>query len=191
MLQNSNPVSLESLAEAFCMTIANAYRLVEDGEKLLRNNRYLGAVGSFYHAIDEIVRAHLIGKAAAFKTEDQERWNGFWRVSENRPEKLRILESEVHANIFPDPREAEGAKGLLEKIKSEFVYVAYDPTSGAFVPPGEVVVRSNQVATLAKDLHHYVLRLFSFFNFQGLPTPQSVLQVFRDVHPEPDRAAAP
>lgn len=72
-----NPLSLNALAEGYCKSIENAKRLIDDGEILVKCNRFLGAISSFRLAIEEMAKAHLINQAAIFDEHNSDKWKWF------------------------------------------------------------------------------------------------------------------
>jgi hypothetical protein len=110
-------------------------------------------------------------------------------VVENRREKLKILETEINAEMFRDPSQATRGRELIGMIKNELVYVSFDKAAGHFLLPAEISFQYKPDQVLAKEIYSYVLSLFTHFNFHGLPNPQVILHAFQDMqrqsHPDP------
>ena len=177
---NTRSLTCERLADGFCLAIDNAYRLVEDGENLLRAQRYLGAIGLFTHAMDELMKAHVISRAPGFREDDASSWDWFWRVLADRKEKLDLLERDIHPNVFRNKEDEAEMRRLLKALRSQFVYADYREETSEFALPGGAPVRMGGDQKIAKLVYRYVLALFSHFNFYGKPNPQAVHQVFCD-----------
>jgi|GEM_PF-6142511 len=84
----SRPLLLQMLAEGYCKSIENAKRLIDDGNVLIKNKRYVGAINSLRLAIEEIAKALLMNQAALFKKDDKQKWEWFWEVFFNHKKSL-------------------------------------------------------------------------------------------------------
>jgi len=169
-------LSLEEMANSFCLLMANAYRLIEDGEKLSAARRHTGAVGSFQAAVLEIIRGHLIAEAVLLEDDDADGWDRFWEDQNDRARLLRILEDQIHDKMYRDQRAHERYQRGLSLLPLEFVRISFD--GRLFLPPGGDLAGHENIEAAARSYYEYVMGLFHAFNFYGLPNPATQIQTF-------------
>ena len=177
--QVKNSIDLDELSQAYCLAVANSYRLVEDAEKLFGNRRFLAAVASCKNAVEELLKAHLISKAVLFDENDAEKWDWFWDVFPDRLKKLNFLETEIHSNIFKNRSDTEEYMEVVEVLKENFVGVWFDKKKDKFAPPGDILAKSPDERALARRIYEYVLSLYKALNIHGLPKPWDTKEVFK------------
>jgi hypothetical protein len=177
---NNQPavLSLEELANSFCLMMANAYRLIEDGEKLHAAGRHLGAIGSFQAATDELVRGHLISKAVTLTDRDGEGWKEFWSGMNDRSKRLEVLEREIHPEIYKSDDSRRRYHESFALLGLDFVCNRFEEASGRFLPPGGSLGGLSSMEEAAKSYYEYVIGLYHAFNFYGLPNPATQAQTF-------------
>ena len=172
-------VSLEELANGYCLAVGNAFRLVEDGEKLFHIKRYSGAAGLFRDAVNEVVKAHLIHNAVTLAEDDEAGWNLFWKKFRGWQEKFDVLETEIHPHIYrTDEAKARYAKAH-PLLKVDFTRLRFHEEMVQFLPPGANLLGHGNDEEITRTLYEYVLGLFHAFNFGGLPNPKTQFETFR------------
>jgi len=169
-------LTLEELANGYCLFMANGYRLIEDGEKLLAARRPLGALGCFQQAAEELVRGHLLSEAVVLEDEDAAGWTRFWRDLSDRTRLLEILDAQIHPDIYRNEKSRERYERGAKLLPLEFVRIAF--RSGRFDAPGGNLAGLPSVEDAARGYYEYVLGLFHAFNFYGLPNPATQIQTF-------------
>jgi hypothetical protein len=171
-------LTLEELANAYCLMMANAYRLIEDGEKLSAAGRPLGAVGCFQAATDELVRGHLIGKAVLLEETDDAGWSEFWANMNDRARRLAILERDIHPDIYRSDDSRGRYRTGMTLLPREFIHNHFEAATGRFLPPGDDTAAIGDMRAVAKAYYEYVIGLYHAFNFYGLPNPATQIQTF-------------
>jgi hypothetical protein len=171
-------LSLEECANGYCLAMTNAYRLIEDGEKLLIQRRFLGAIGCFQAALDELVVGFLISKAVTFADDDEAAWENFWAVFHDRAARRTLLEREIHPRVYRDA-DAEDRYGDGHRLLPfDFVATTFDDHALCFVPPGGGVMNEGNERETAGRYYEYIMGLFHAFNFYGLPNPAAQAKTF-------------
>lgn len=170
------PLSIEELANGYCLFMANAYRLIEDGEKLAATRRHLGAIGCFQAAVEEIVRGHLLEKVVAVEESDAAAWNAFGKTLDDRSRLLDVLTGEIHQEIYRSGTAQEDHARWIPLLHLDFVRTRFD--GRLFVPPGGNLAGLDDMESAARGYYKYVLGLFNAFNFFGLPNPAAQLKTF-------------
>lgn len=178
MTSEPTVLTLEELANAYCLMMANAYRLIEDGEKLSMAGRYVGAIGSFQAATDELVRGHLISNAVLLADEDAAGWREFWATMNDRSKRLQVLEKEIHHNIYRSEESKHRYDRGFALLSRDFVHNTFDEASGTFLPPGGDLAGHASMQEAGKSYYEYVIGLYHAFNFYGLPNPATQIQTF-------------
>ena len=178
MKNDRPPLSLEECANAYCLLMANAYRLIEDGEKLSAQKRFVGAVGSFHAAAHEIVRAHLISHAVVLEESNEAGWRRFWFDIDDRSRRLEILESDIHPSIYRSETARTRYAESFRLLDDDFRHVAYDDAREIFLPPGGAHLADHADKELARLSYEYIMGLFHAFNFYGLPNPLTQIKTF-------------
>ena len=112
-------VPVAELARGHCLAVANARRLILDGELLLNSGSFLSAISQFRLAVEELAKAHLITNASVFKTTDTEKWKWFWSAFDNHREKLRIIEYEFHWEHYRDRDEFNRRISVLRSSREK------------------------------------------------------------------------
>ncbi len=171
-------LSLEELANSYCLMMANAYRLIEDGEKLSAAGRALGALGSFQAATEELVRGHLIGQAVLFDDADATAWNAFWETMNDRKKLLQVLENEIHNEIYRSEDARRRYDVGFSLLKLDFVLNTFETSTGQYRPPGGDLNGLPSMENAAKAYYEYVIGVYHAFNFYGLPNPATQAQTF-------------
>lgn len=180
-------ISLEELTNGYCLAVANAFRLVEDGETLYMQKRFNGAAGLFRDAVNEIVKAHLIQKAVLLEDSDTDGWELFHRQFHGWKEKLEVLDKDIHPFIYKSDDARRRYEQAHELMEIDFTRLAFDETSKIFLPPGGNIFSKRSDKDIVKILYEYVLGLFHAFNFGGLPDPKSQYQSFRAMKTYPEK----
>jgi AbiV family abortive infection protein len=174
-----NPLSLDALAEGYCKSIWNAKRLIDDGEILIKCERYLGAINSFRLAIEEMAKAHLINQAAIFDEQESDKWKWFWTAFRRHAEKLKLLEYEFHWKSYKDKKEFNRRINLLVSTREKSIYVDFDPGSGRFWSPEERFMLAGDIRETAKLDFKDALLLFKRLIPAGMPSIDTTLNVFQ------------
>lgn len=169
-------LTIEELANAYCLFMANAYRLIEDGERLAAAQRHLGAIGSFQAAVEEIVRGHLIEKAVAFEDSDVTSWQEYWTVLGSRERLLALLTGDIHREIYDSEKARADYVSGINLLPLDFSRIRFD--GNIFLPPGGDLAGMTDMESAAKAYYKYVMGLFNAFNFFGLPNPAAQLKTF-------------
>ena len=171
------PLSIEELSNAYCLVIANSYRLVEDAEKSFGQKRFISAAASVSQAILEIVRGHIITQAAALQ-ENSSEWSWFWEGMKNKNQQIKFLEEQIHPKVFRNEKDSEKYKIVTKVLKEDFVQVYFNPDSEIFLPPGHELLASGKDKEIAKEIYEYVLSLYRALNIHGLPAPAAQYKIF-------------
>jgi len=171
-------LSLEELANSYCLMMANAYRLIEDGEKLSAAGRALGAIGCFQAATAELVRGHLIGQAVLFEDSDVDAWRVFWETVGDRRKLIDVLENEIHPEIYRGEDARRRYDVGFSLLKLDFVNNTFNAAKGQYRPPGDDLSGLPSMEVAAKSYYEYVIGVYHAFNFYGLPNPATQAQTF-------------
>lgn len=158
--------------------MVNAYRLIEDGEKLIAAGRALGAIGSFQAATEELVRGHLISKAVLLDDGDSAGWGVFWETMTSRTKLLHVLETDIHSEIFRSEDSRRRYDVGFSLLKLDFIHNTFDAATARFLPPGGDMNGLDSMQLAAKSYYEYVIGVYHAFNFYGLPNPATQAQTF-------------
>ena len=164
------------MANAYCLMMANAYRLIEDGEKLAAVGRPLGAIGSFQSGLDEMVRAYLLEKAVLLEDSDHDGWNNFWSQCEDRAQLLAVLGSDIHPEIYASRDSQEKYRRGFSLLSLDFTRNRFD--GDRFLPPGGALAGFDTMDKAAAAYYEYVMGVYHGLNFYGLPRPATQVQTF-------------
>lgn len=175
-MSKNEPLTLEELANGHCLAVANAFRLIQDGEVLLEAKKWLSAINLFKLASEELAKAHIITQASVFDESDSEKWEWFWRSLSDHREKLRILEYELHWGGYQDKDEFNRRVSLLRRQREDTLYVGFNHEQRTFIAPGSVLGDAEEFATVQ---HRYVIGVLQLFVVAGLPTPEVQLSVYK------------
>lgn len=178
MIQPRPILTLEEMANAYCLLMANAYRLIEDGEKLNAARRPLGALGCFQAAVEELVRGHLIAKAVLLDDQDEDGWRQFWSDFSDRRRLLDVLERDIHPAIYANAESKERYAQGFALLALDFVTNRFDEATGRFLPPGGDLAGFPSMEAASRGYYEYVMGLYHAFNFYGLPNPATQIQTF-------------
>lgn len=170
------PLSIEELANGFCLLMANAYRGIEDGEKLTAARRYAGALGAFQGAAEEIARGYLVEGAVLLEESDAAGWTRFWTDFNDRSRLLDLLAGEIQDRMFRNAAAQERYRRGLRLLPLDFQRIGFD--GGIFTPPGHGLAGEAGIESAARAYYEYVMGLFHAFNFFGLPHPATQVQTF-------------
>lgn len=169
-------LTLEELANGFCLFMANGYRLIEDGEKLLAARRPLGALGCFQNAAEELVRGHLLSGAVTLEDDDGAGWTRLWADLNDRARLREILEAQIHPDIYRNEKSRARYERGAKLLPLEFVRIAF--RNGRFDAPGGDLAGLPTIDDAARGYYEYVMGLFHAFNFFGLPNPATQIKTF-------------
>ena len=177
MKNGSAPLSLEELANGYCLLMANGYRLIEDGEKLSAQKRFLGALGCFEAASEELARGHLLTRAVLLEDDDVDGWRRFWAIYEDRLALRKLLEDEVHHEIYKNEDARRRYNRAFPLLGLDFTHIRFEKNGDRFLPPGEPAA-GYSIDETARIYYEYVLGLYHGLNFYGLPNPATQVQTF-------------
>jgi hypothetical protein len=169
-------LSLEESANAYCLAMANAYRLIEDGERLSAHKRFVGASGAFSSAIHELVKGFLISEAVVLRENDASGWRTFWDDVNDTERRRRVLFERIHPLIYRSSEARTRYTDAFELLAEPFGPVLFD--GERFQPPGGRCLVKHGDAASARLLYEYVMGLFHAFNFYGLPNPRTQAETF-------------
>jgi len=172
-------VTLEALAEGHCNSVGNARRLIDDGEILIKCERYLGAINSFMLATEELAKAHLIDQTIAFSHNDKKKWKWFWNAFPKHKEKIRLLNYSFHWKSNHDKEEFGKKVNYLMSKRLESIYVDFDTKDEKFLSPEEVFSTGIDIKDCAIIEQKYALVLFNMFIIAGMPTPEIKLKAYK------------
>ncbi len=169
------PLPIRELARGHCLSVANADRLIRDGEILLNLGRYLSAINEFRLAVEELAKAHLMTQASKFRSSDAEKWKWFWKAFDDHREKLRIIEYEFHWDGYQDKNEFNRRVSFLRTAREKSIYVDFDRSQNVFSSPEGYF---DDAAKLAILDHEYVIKIYAMFTLSGMPTVQTMENVY-------------
>jgi AbiV family abortive infection protein len=168
-------VPIPELAKGHCLAVANARRLIVEGELLLKSGGYLSAINQFRLAVEELAKAHLISQASTFKETDTEKWKWFWAAFNDHREKLRIIEYEFHWESYRDREEFNRRISVLRNSREKVLYVDFDRANKKFSSPDQHLADPGTMAVLD---HQYVLKIYELFTVAGMPEAHIMEDVY-------------
>lgn len=181
----TSDISLHALAEGKFKSLINAKRLIDDGQVLMRGGRYLGAINSLRLAVEEIAKSHLFDQTVAFKENEKDKWDWFWKAFYNHKEKVRIIEHEFSSDAVEKVLEFNSRVSLQLVFREDSIYVKYDSRKKTFLSPEETIELAGDLKDTAELELRYASALFDVVAPTGLITIDQIERVFefeRDHH---------
>ena len=169
------PLPIRELARGHCLSVANADRLIRDGEMLLSSGRFLSAINEFRLAVEELAKAHLMTQPSTLRSTDADKWKWFWSAFDDHREKLRIIENEFHWDRYQDKNEFNRRVSFLRTAREKSIYVDFDRSRNVFSSPEDYFVDAANLASLD---HQYVTKIYAMFTLSGMPTVQTMEDVY-------------
>ena len=180
MRQNkrSPGISFRLLAEGYFKSIENGKRLIDDGQVLLRNGRYLGAINFFRLATEEIIKAHLLNQPVTYNEGELEKWKWLWHAFHSHLEKQKIILLEFHGKSFKDENEFNETAKIIHSTRIDSIYVKFDFDKERFLSPEESLKYYGDLKTIAAREFEYAMALFKYFTISGELTIDEIERIF-------------
>lgn len=100
----------------------------------------------------------------------------------SHPEKLKLLEYELHWESYKDKRDKEEFNKrikVLVETREDSIYVKYNSANKRFLTPEETFKPGGDLRVTAELEFRYARSLFKMFTPAGMPSIDTTLSVFQ------------